>query len=167
MMGKEPTGSPSAEAGIFRSLSRARLCLVIRRGASRVGISFYLIRKRFFFSFLRKCTSVSCTGLLWVHEKNQPRIGANPALRAPRIGFASPHSRNPASLSCSSLHRDRSGKSCRRPSGSILYISIISLRYPFPVKIIRIITHLSSKYIYDNSNRYSTSISLNRVGYVI
>ena len=24
-------------------------------------------------------------------RKNQPRIGANPALRAPRIGFASPH----------------------------------------------------------------------------
>ncbi|MPL77966.1 hypothetical protein SDC9_23827 [bioreactor metagenome] len=53
-------------------------------------------------------------------RKNQPRIGANPALRAKRIGFASPHSRNPASLSCSSLHRDRSGKSCRRPSGSQL-----------------------------------------------
>ena len=53
-------------------------------------------------------------------RKNQPRIGANPAnlWLAPRIGFAYPHSRNPASLSCSSLHRDRSGKSCRRPSGS-------------------------------------------------
>ena len=27
-------------------------------------------------------------------RKNQPRIGANPALRAPRIGFALPHSRS-------------------------------------------------------------------------
>ena len=45
------------------------------------------------------------------------------ALRARWIGFAYPHSRNPASLSCSSLHRDRSGKSCRRPSGSFMRYS--------------------------------------------
>ncbi len=32
-------------------------------------------------------------GLVWPHEKNKPRIGANPASRwfAPRIGFAFPH----------------------------------------------------------------------------
>ena len=52
-------------------------------------------------------------------RKDQPRIGANHALRAHRIGFAIPHSRKPAPLSCSSLHRDRSGKSCRRPSASL------------------------------------------------
>ena len=40
---------------------------------------------------------------MWTQETNQPRIGANPALRAPRIGFAYPHFRNPATLSCSSL----------------------------------------------------------------
>ncbi len=50
-------------------------------------------------------TSISCTAFILTLEKNQPRIGANPASLwlAPRIGFAYPHFRNTASLSCSSL----------------------------------------------------------------
>ena len=40
------------------------------------------------------------------------------ALRAPRIGFASPHSRNPAMQSCSSLHRERVGDEVDDLSGA-------------------------------------------------
>ncbi len=72
-----------------------------------------------------------------IHVDTREKPTANrreSALRARRIGFASPHSRKslarqslarlrpPLRVSppstCSSLHRERSGKSCRRPSAS-------------------------------------------------
>ena len=73
-------------------------------------------------------------GWVWIQEKKPTANRHESALRANRIGFALPHSRKslarqslarlrpPLRVSppstCSSLHRERSGKSCRRPSGS-------------------------------------------------
>jgi len=50
-----------------------------------------------------KCMSFSCKALIWTQEKKTTANRRESALRAMRIGFAYPHFRNPASLSCSSL----------------------------------------------------------------
>jgi len=64
-------------------------CFWSRNGGFRVEVRWFLG-----FGGQSRCTSISCTAFVLTHEKNQPRIGANPALRAPRIGFAFPHSRS-------------------------------------------------------------------------
>ncbi|PAV08613.1 hypothetical protein ASJ83_03345 [Methanocorpusculum parvum] len=42
--------------------------------------------KPFFHEMVEEKGKGDC--LVWTHEKNQPRIGANPALWTKRIGFA-------------------------------------------------------------------------------
>ncbi len=64
-------------------------CFWSGNGGFRVEVRWFLG-----FGGQSRCTSISCTAFVLTHEKNQPRIGANPALRAPRIGFAFPHSRS-------------------------------------------------------------------------